>query len=879
VGWDREQYRLEVLEPARRAGNVPPADLYVRYGVPSDIRDPAAFSERVTTVVAYWQELKNKRTYARLAETLIRTHDQMNKAGRLTLEKFAENQAHSHREQMDRLTRLAGLEAGRATHVGPVDVARLHGALGGSVTEDQVREALGKAGVRIVDRLPELPARLHPKLADLTQHVQGLGLLLSPEVVFGDAMRSGFVVLSGFRLSDGRRLTEAAISEARSRVDALPYSDPAKVTMENVLAILRGAARNSEELNTLLLSEITGRLQQLAATGFPQRAIAGQAHELGLDEDEAGLIAAAMLAGDTLGTVRQQAEEELAEGRLRSAQRLAAALPADDALRQRIAEREAEVTALVRRADQELAAGRTERAASLLHEAMTMASDDDHLPERLASLPPPPPRRAAARVDGDHVLITWEPSPARAGRVHYRVTRGQGRAPASAAEGTAVVTQTGGDNVSDPEAPPGVPLFYSVFATRGGNIWSQPTATQSVMFTPDVADLSVQTAETCIAFSWRAHPSTSAVLATRAEGHPPSGPGNGTALETSLAGLTDTGLRTGVEYFYHIAACYRTPSGEPCQSAGIVVPVVPEPPPGIVTSLDVRAAGDGGSGVVATWVAPQHGQVRLTLTGKPPAWPPGTRITPDEAARLNRVSGVPQRGADGRDFLNLKLPPGRHYLVALTAAGRAIVVGDYAEIGLSEPIRELSALRLHDMVRLSWVWPDGATNAVVRWHGGEHHCSRRVYEDEGGLTLCVGRAETFIEVCALYSHPDGQLTAPSVRTRVPALGIALKYRIHRASRLHPRQRVIEILAEQPTELPPLVVVRATSRYAPDDPADGEPVAHIAPQPVAPGKPVRVLVELPKGHAWLACFVDPGISGMDTRGVLLFPPAADEMRIR
>jgi len=27
VPWDREQYRLEVLEPARQAGNVPPADL------------------------------------------------------------------------------------------------------------------------------------------------------------------------------------------------------------------------------------------------------------------------------------------------------------------------------------------------------------------------------------------------------------------------------------------------------------------------------------------------------------------------------------------------------------------------------------------------------------------------------------------------------------------------------------------------------------------------------------------------------------------------------------------------------------------------------------------------------------------------------------
>jgi hypothetical protein len=94
-----------------------------------------------------------------------------------------------------------------------------------------------------------------------------------------------------------------------------------------------------------------------------QRAIATQARELGLQEDEAGLIAAAMLARDTVGAVRQQAEGELAGGRLRSAQRLVASLPADDPLLQSVAARNTEVTALAQRADQEQAAGRRERAA------------------------------------------------------------------------------------------------------------------------------------------------------------------------------------------------------------------------------------------------------------------------------------------------------------------------------------------------------------------------------------------------------------------------------------------------------------------------------------------------------------------------------------
>ena len=878
--WEREKYRLEVLEPARRAGNVPPADLYVRYGLPGDISDPRAFAQRIAEVSAYWQELKTRRAYARLAEALLHAHADLERAGRLTLGKFAERQADSHREQMERLSHLASAEAGAATHVAPVTVARLRGVLGGSVTEDEVREALRAAGVKVVEEFPKLPAQPHPKQADLARLVHQLGLQLSPEVVFGSAaVRAGFGVLGGFQLADGRRLSDAAITQTRRTVEAWNYQDPNKTPTETVLAILRAAARDPAELTTLLLGEIAGRLRQFADSGFLQRAVAAQARDLGLDEDEAGLIAAAMLARDTVGVVRQQVEEELVGSRLRAAQRLASALPPDDPLRGRIAERDAEVSALARRADQELARGRTEQAASLLYQATIIASDDAHLPERLAALPPPPPRGAAARVDEDHVLITWEPSPALAGRVHYRVMRGQGRAPASAGEGTAVVTQTGRLDAVDTEAPPGPGLFYSVFAARGADTWSPPATTGSLIFAPDVTGLSVQPAETSVAFSWQVHPGTETVRAVRAEGRPPQGLEDGTRVEASLSGFTDTGLRTGTEYFYRIAASYRSPAGQHRLSRGIVVPVLPEPAPEPVTSLEVRAPGSSGAGVAAAWEPPRHGQVRLMLSDRKPAWPAGTHITLDEAAGLRQIPGVPRRGADGRDVLELNLPPGRHYLIALTAGGRTVVVGDAADVGLAEPVRDLSAFRMQDVVRLSWVWPDEATDAVVRWRGGEHHCSRRVYEDEGGLTLRVGPAETSIEVRAVYSHPNGELTAPGVQTSVPGRGVAVNYRIHRGNFRHPRQRIVEIDTEQPAELPALVVVKTTGPYAPDDPAEGEAVAHVEPQSVAPGQPLRITVEVPKGRGWLACFVDPCASGDGARGVLLFPPGAEEMRIK
>lgn len=650
--WDREQYRLEVLEPARRAGNVPPADLYARYGLPGDICDPVAFGKQVNEALGYWRELRSGRIYARLADALIARHAELAQDGPLTLEKFTERHAQAHQEQADRLARLADAEAGAATHVGPATVERLRGALGWSVTDAEATEALQRAGVRVVATFPQLPAAPHRRQAELAQHVRQLGSRLSAEVVFGDAVRHGFRLLGGFRLADSGRLHEAALDEARRRADALPHSAPGKAPTENVLAILSGAARTPGDLDALLLSEVTEWLRQLADRGFVQRALAGQARELGLVEDEAGLIAAAMLAGGTLAPARQQVEEELAAGRLRTAQRLAAGLPAGDPLRERVAALGAQVTDLVRRADAELA-----------------------------------------------------------------------------------------------------------------------------------------------------HPGTDAVLVVRREGRPPRGTGDGTAVEASLSGFTDAGLRTGTEYFYRIAASYRAPGGGRRQSAGIVAPGVPEPQPEAVTDLDAVVLDDGMPLVVASWTPPPHGQVRLAVSDEPPSWPAGTRIGQQDAAGLSEISALPRRGGDGRDSLQLRLPPGRHHLLALTWGGSAIVVGNTAEVSLAGPVRDLSATRMHDAVELAWVWPRDATDAVIRWPGGERRCSRRAYDDEGGVTVTIGPADTCIEVRAVYPHPSERLTAPAALVRVPGRGVAVSYRIRRPGPLRPRQRIVELIAERPTACP------------------------------------------------------------------------------
>ena len=875
--WDRDRYLADVLEPARRAGNVPPPDLYVRYGLPRDLRDQAVFAGQIADVVVFWRELRTKRTYARLAEMLIAAHAELERNGRLTPQSFAERHADARRGQLGRLTRLAEAEAGAATHVGPATVRRLYGALDGAVSEADISAALGRAGVRVVGEFPKLPRVPHPKQADLARYVTQLGARVSAAVVFGDAVGRGFAILDGFRLADGRVLEETAIAEAGHRIAQLSHADPAKAPSDNVLAILRAAARKPGDLDALLLSEIVEPLRALARTGFKQRAVATLAQELGLAEEEAGLIAAAILAPDTLDAVRQQAEQELTAGRLRSAQRLAADLPADDPVRERAAAVAAEVSALVRRADAERGLGRDEQAATLLAEAIGMARDDDALAERLAAIPPPPPADASARMDGDHVLITWKPSPA-AGPVQYRVVRGTDRAPASPSEGRTAVTRTERTDATDGEAPAGTELCYSVFAARGGDAWSPPARTPPVIFTPEVAGVSVSVSDASIGVSWRPHPGADTVRVVRREDRPPRGPDDGTAVEASLTGFTDTGLRTGAEYHYQIVTSYRGADGEHRHSAGVVIRAVPEPALRPVDVLDVTGPGDAATVFVAGWTPPPYGRVRLVLSDAPLPWPAGTCLTPADVAGLAEIPGIPQHGTDGRDVLELRPPTGKHYVTALTLGRNAAVVGSNAEVWLAEPVRGLSADRMHDQVRLAWIWPDHATDAVVRWPGGEHCCSRRHYEDEGGPVVTIGAAQTTVEVRAIYPRRGGQLISPRVKTQVPARGVAVSYRIRHTS-WRPRQRSFELVTEEATRLPALVVVRTTSRYAPDDPHEGETIKRVEPQDISPGQPVTFTVETGKGPGWVACFADPDAPAAPGRGILLFPPPEEEMRVR
>jgi hypothetical protein len=887
VTWDREAYRLAVLEPARLRGNVPPADLYRRYGLPAGASGADAIAGQIDRVVTYWQALRGDRVLGPLAARLLAAHDRLTQDGPLTASRLAGLAEQNRVEQLRRLAEQAAAAANEATHAGPDTVAKLIEFLGGSVTGAEVAAALRQANVVVVDTYPELPAA-DPQLKSLMAHVDQLGRQLSAELVFGDDVHHGFRVLHGFQLTDGRRLDAAAVAGAVRDADALPYSDRADWA-QKALRIMRAAAARPGGLDTLLLAEVVERLRRFTQHGLSgQRSIATYATGLGLAADEAGLLAATLQAEDRTAAVRDLAEQHLNAGRLREAQRLAAGLPARDPLRARIEAVDATVTQLSRAAAADRDRGETEKAAGQLAQALRLAADDETLASQLAALPPPAPGPALAQLDGQQVLITWAPSPARAGQVRYRVMRHLARAPVSAADGTAVVTQVSECSATDPAPPAGADLYYSVFADRGAEVYSLPAAAARLRFAPDVAGIEVAEAETSITASWPQPPQgTEAVDVVRWEPQPGQdddelpAAGAGTAVPAGLTGFTDRGLATGTRYRYRITVVYRAPDGALRRSGGIVVPAVPLPEPTAVTDLTWEVLAEPATAptapVMLSWTPPRHGQVRLVRAADPPGWPAGTRVHPERGA-LTGIPGQPRQGGDGRAVLPARLPFGRHFVTPLTESGRMVVAGRTTEIMLVAPAGQPRATRRQDEVTLSWDWPDDATDVLIRHPGGETRCSRRDYFEGGGCKIPVGRGEVTLGIVAVYDGAGGRVTAAPASVPVPGRPAQAPYSIRKRPARR-GQRVVEVAAEDLVRLPPLVIVQTTGRYPPTSPDQGERIHEVAGLRAGPGQAARIAVTLAhRKPGWLACFIDPQHHDPDADVAVLIQPPADQMRV-
>ena len=284
-------------------------------------------------------------------------------------------------------------------------------------------------------------------------------------------------------------------------------------------------------------------------------------------------------------------------------------------------------------ADEAHRQGAVEREAELLSQALAIAADaagDPH--SRLRSLPPRPPGSVVATITENRVQLTWLPAPTRTGGIRYLVKRSIGSPATTPGAGT-VVAQTSELQAIDTDPPYGESLHYSVFAARGGDVWSAPATGSPVVVLSEVRQPELDTRNGAILGSWRMPAGATDVLVSSQPGSAPESATQGRRISATPAGFHDLPPDAGVRYYYRICAVYVGRDGQRRISPGVVQGAILEAPMDAVDSLRVELVPGPDARLRLAWIAPGRGSVMIYRHHLPPPWPPGTSIRLDELSK------------------------------------------------------------------------------------------------------------------------------------------------------------------------------------------------------------------------------------------------------
>jgi hypothetical protein len=619
----------------------------------------------------------------------------------------------------------------------------------------------------------------------------------------------------------------------------------------SVLTVLQQAADRPGELDALLLWQLIDVLQPQVAAGLPVKSIAASATALGLDQGEAAeLVLALVHRSDASGS---------------------------------------RIPTLVKEAGEAERSGATEEAAEKLTEAIVMGGDPDgSLRARLQKLPPPPPGPVSATRKDGMVEVEWRPAPARTPGISYRVVR-QDTTPAATPGAGQTIADTAGLRASDGEPVNAKRLYYTVFATRGGDVWSDGSSAPEVLILPEVAGCELAARTDSVLGSWQVAPGAEAAEVTRAETSPPD-VGGGEPVAASLAGFHDTGVQSGVRYYYRIRAVYVSATGERWVTPGIVRWATPEEALGVVSELRAELQPGDEPALLLQWDNPDVGTVRIYRGDGPAPWPLGASVRLDELVGCGRpvagtlVPGPPEpgtsgTGADRKSRLLVRPVNGRSYYHAVTVGADKAALGATVSVPSISPVTALEAARYGNKLRLSWRWPEGCHVCLVRSWAAEAgpapgtaeagpdreaaglgpaplECSRRRFNDDGGFEIAVGPGATTVSVRSLHRDAEGEIVSAPAEITVPGSGVTVRYAFRRRTRSRPwRRNRLVLTADQACRVPPIVVVHRPGRVMPLRPEQGSQIFHLPGADLSPAAPLSVRVPLPaqEGPDWLACF--------------------------
>ncbi len=297
--FDERRYIDEVLIQARE-GKLQLKDPFVRYGCADGLPDDDdEFDDRVSKVRGCWEKLKEETEWKDLVGPLRADHDHWAEEGRLTRSRFS---ALRQEEESKALGWLESRIAEESTTHCTAGFAAMLVRENGFADAPRVVGALSRAEITVVDRLADLPREVPADYRDLRNAVKALRLGLSAELILRSdpAWPGGYLIIDGFRLrkTDGR-LTKENLRLARE-VSHEKSRDHAGTDCRKTIVSALELALDEGKLDELLFWEVVQPLRELARelgkTGaLHQSVLAARAGQSGLDPDEAGRVALAVV--------------------------------------------------------------------------------------------------------------------------------------------------------------------------------------------------------------------------------------------------------------------------------------------------------------------------------------------------------------------------------------------------------------------------------------------------------------------------------------------------------------------------------------------------------------------------------------------------------
>jgi len=860
---DAERFTEEVLRPAHE-GWEPRQDWFRVYQLPLDVADEATVQQALVGVKKY---LAKARAYARGRDLLQLRHAE----GVALLGNRAARSAHAAAITARRAklsSDVRGLLAGGPA-VPPASVARFATSSRYQHTVAEVGEAVAAAGGAVREPVA-LPATAEPpRWTEILGHLT----VLAPP----GAPLSLWEYLESVPDCDPPHAPAAALAK-RAR-DLRTGLGKQRTAEEGLLAWLKERNASGGPV-AALRHEVLDAVARAALAGYPDaegaaRGLQRRLAAVGLPGDPAA-VAYAIWCRERLGGQQPEvpAWEAAADAAIADRNPRAALVLLDrpdlSPARKKLA---AQVRTQVEKLDVQLAEARAlERkdpeAAAQRYLDVLRSVNDEEARSGLDRCPPSPATALTAACVADGVLVTWNPSPARAGRITYRVVRTTGRPPIGADDGSTVADGTTSPRLVDPDPPTGTDVHYGVVTQRDGRAAGEIAVSAPLRLLGEVRSAALVADPDAIRGRWQAPPGAVGVEVTRSGG----GRRQGISDVTSTS-FRDPDAETGVDHEYTVRALYPGPGGERLRSDGVVLRGRREPLPRAVSSFAVRQEEDGS--LVLTWSPPPTGAVEIRMTETAPVTAdPVVRVEDLEVRTVLDVrSGSP---AAGRVRVAL---PGRVrtcWLVPVTVLGPLAAPGAAVRVDRALPgVRQLRAENLGRVVRLSWEWP-GEVHEVVLLHrpgspptgADDAAATRRLvtrsgYDSDGVRVENVDVDHWFAVVSTTVER--GRRSYGPIQT-VRATGRReATYSIRRRNWFARLDRVVDVTWDHPDPLPELqIVVRDNLR--PRRPGDGRTIARVDAGPA----PRRVELRLPSdvGRPFLNVFsADPS--------VVVVPASADD----